>query len=215
MCYLYVSSCRLYCREWLNTNELAAYPAHGGLVNPPMHTLVCRFVAALNLASTWESGLGALSAYDHNLELPTQVIQGAGYRTLLGPDGGQNAECVRTEAGSVGGSVIGMLDGNQFQKQPEDKIKIRFYYNIKYWIRRDSLKCRETEATENCPSVPYMFYNTSKFFRLAKISLHSDSGNGRPMRFQLLGSWQGRDNCHSGRFLRKRKKSIGGGRSQW
>ena len=151
-----VSSCLLYCREWLNTNELAAYPGHGGLVNPPMHTLVCRFVAALNLASTWESGLGALSAYDHNLELPTQVIQGAGYRMLLGPGGGQNAECVRTEAGSVGGSVIGMLDGNQFQKQPEDKIKIRFYYNIKYWIRRDSLKCRETEATENCPSVPYV-----------------------------------------------------------
>ena len=88
-----------------------------------MHTLVCRFVAVLNLASTWESGLGALSAYDHNLELPTQVIQGAGYRT-------QNAECVRTEAGSVGGSVIGMLDGNQFQKQPEDKIKFRVYYSI-------------------------------------------------------------------------------------
>ena len=128
MCYLYVSSCRLYCREWLNTNELAAYPAHGGVVNPPMHTLVCRFVAPLNLASTWESGLGALSAYDHNLELPTQVIQGAGYRMLLGPDGGQNAKCVRTEAGSVGGSVIGMLDGNQFQKQPEDKIKFRVYY---------------------------------------------------------------------------------------
>ena len=95
-----------------------------------MHTLVCRFVAALNLASTWESGLGALSAYDHNLELPTQVIQGAGYRMLLGPDGGQNAKCVRTEAGSVGGSVIGMLDGNQFQKQPEDKIKFRVYYSI-------------------------------------------------------------------------------------
>ena len=93
-----------------------------------MHTLVCRFVAVLNLASTWESGLGAPSAYDHNLELPTQVIQGAGYRTLLGPDGGQNAECVRTEAGSVGGSVIGMLDGNQFQKQPEDKIKFKVYY---------------------------------------------------------------------------------------
>ena len=98
-----------------------------GVVNPPMHTLVCRFVAALNLASTWESGLGALSAYDHNLELPTQAIQGAGYRRLLGPDGGQNAECVRTEAGSVGGSVIGMLDGNQFQKQPEDKIKFWVY----------------------------------------------------------------------------------------
>ena len=99
-----------------------------GVVNPPMHTLVCRFVAALNLASTWESGLGALSAYDHNLELPTQAIQGAGYRMLLGPGGGQNAECVRTEEGSVGGSVIGMLDGNQYQKQPEDKIKIRVYY---------------------------------------------------------------------------------------
>ena len=55
----------------------------------------------------------------------------------------------------------------------------------------------------------HMFYNTSKFFRLAKISLHSDSGNGRPMRFQLLGSWQGRDNCHSCRFLRKRKRASG------
>ena len=51
-----------------------------------------------------------------------------------------------------------------------------------------------------------MFYNTSKFFRLAKFSLHSDSGNEGPVRFQLLGSWEVRDNRHSSRFLRKRKK---------
>ena len=30
-----VSSCLLYCREWLNTNELAAYPGHGGWLTLP------------------------------------------------------------------------------------------------------------------------------------------------------------------------------------
>ena len=55
----------------------------------------------------------------------------------------------------------------------------------------------------------WMFYNTPKFFRLAKISLHSDSGNWKAYEISAPEILEGRDNRHSCRFLRKRKRASG------